>query len=81
MWIIFINMKSYQFPVAFNPKKNSLNIYTVVTITCMWHFLSNSMSINESIIVCWMLLSNQIFKPESHKVEWVEVIVGVGMGC
>lgn len=26
--------------------------------------------------ICWMLLSNQNFELEGHKVEWVEVIIG-----
>ena len=30
---------------------------------------------------CWMLLNNQIFELESHKVEWVEVIMGVAVSC
>ena len=29
----------------------------------------------------WMLLSNQIFELEKHKVEWVEMAMGVAVGC
>ena len=30
------------------------------------------------VCACWMLLSNQNFE---HKVEWVEVVMGVTVGC
>ena len=33
----------------------------------------------EFVIV--MLVSNQIFELEQHKEEWVEVIMGVAVGC
>ena len=43
--------------------------------------VSVCMCLQVCVCVCWMLLSNQNFELKKHKVEWVEVVMGVAVGC
>lgn len=54
------------------------HIFKVYTATCcMW-----VVRINNCLLSCWMLLSNlQSLNLNNTKLEWVEVIMGVALGC
>ena len=51
------------------PSQNQLGIHTAnYRWTCINY-------------ICWMSLSNKTFELEQHKVEWIEVIMGVAACC
>ena len=55
---------------------NTRHLYKPYMYMCMGMTICNLLD-----AICWMLLSNQIFELEYHKMEWVEVIMGMPVGC
>ena len=56
-------------------------MHDVCMCACVHVCMFVCMCVCVCVCICWMLLSNQNFELTLHEVEWVEVVMGVAVGC